>query len=291
MRLLARMIDSNLVQSQDYEIYFSKFLMEAKQELRKQAINEKKKMIKKATDKNSTDEDDDDDSDHGNEKLGMYAKLILPFWKTNPSVAALFQQLLQSTDKKVKYSTMLLMIRNDKSVPDSLLNYFAGMDDYRYNLYDDLQEMGQLSHFPTKYNNKVDLAKGKLFDSRSYDEPDSVVYLDKLPVEVKSKQGFIYFFKYKDKKDDMAWKLASVGLIARDPKQFDLINESISPTTSDDNPFDFTLFTDSKIKADVPVHEQLDTALKKLLHSHRKSAKEFYDVSKNDLDEILKLKN
>lgn len=291
MRLLARMIDSNLVQSQDYEIYFSKFLIEAKQELRKQAINEKKKMIKKATDKNSTDEDDDDDSDHGNEKLGMYAKLILPFWKTNPSVAALFQQLLQSTDKKVKYSTMLLMIRNDKPVPDSLLNYFAGMDDYRYNLYDDLQEMGQLSHFPTKYNNKVDLAKGKLFDSRSYDEPDSVVYLDKLPVEVKSKQGFIYFFKYKDKKDDMAWKLASVGLIARDPKQFDLINESISPTTSDDNPFDFTLFTDSKIKADVPVHEQLDTALKKLLHSHRKSAKEFYDVSKNDLDEILKLKN
>ena len=292
MRLLGRMIDSNLVQREDYQIYFSKFLMEAKQELRKEAITEKKKLIKKAAEKDSNDGDDDDESDVGNEKLALYAKLILPFWET-AGVPDLFHQLLRSADKKVKYSTMLLMIKNNKPLPDSLLSYFAAMDDYRYDLYNDLQEIQKDRLFPMKYDNKIDLAKSKLFASRSYDKPDSVLYLDKLPAEVKSKQGYIYFFKYKDKKDDRTWKLASAGLVSKDPKQFDFSNDLISIDASEDenDPFDFTLFTDSKVNPGVPVREQLSSALKKLLHSHRKSAKEFYEVSKNDIDEIVKVKN
>src|SRR6185295_12699380 len=48
MSLLGQMIDSNLVKPKDYDMYFSKFLIEAKQELKKQAIAEKKKAIEKA---------------------------------------------------------------------------------------------------------------------------------------------------------------------------------------------------------------------------------------------------
>ncbi len=48
MQLLAAMVDSNLVDQKDYDIYFSKFLIEAKQELKKQAIAEKQKAIEKA---------------------------------------------------------------------------------------------------------------------------------------------------------------------------------------------------------------------------------------------------
>ena len=119
------------------------------------------------------------------------------------------------------------------------------------------------------------------------------MYLDKLPADVKSKQGYIYFFKYKDKKDDLSWKLATAGLISKDPKQFDFSTDPISADASENenDPLEFTLFTDSKINADLPVREQLNTALKKLLHSHRKSAKEFYEVPKNDIDDIMKLKN
>jgi uncharacterized protein YbaP (TraB family) len=304
MRLLERMIDSNLARREDYEIYFSKFFIEAKQELKKQAINEKKKLIEKASGKNlNRDEDDDDDNrnDYGNEKLGLYSKLLLPFWKTNANVPPLFQQLLQSNDKKLRYNTMLLMIKNDKEVPDSLLNYFASMDDYRYALYNDLNEMGQLKYFPAKYNNQTDLAKSKLLGSKSYGRPDSVLYLDKLPVEFKSKQGYIYFFKYRGKKDDLSWKLATVGLLTKDPKQFEVRDtaKSISPenTISENGRllyrerYDFTAFTDSKLREDEPISSQLNRQLKKMLYSRRKSAKEFYEVSKTDFDEILKLRN
>ena len=91
---------------------------------------------------------------------------------------------------------MLLMIRNNKPVPDSALNYFAASDDYRYILYDDLETMNQLKLFPAKYHNQADLAESKLFILKPYGKPDSLVYLNKLPAEIMSKQGFVYFFKY-----------------------------------------------------------------------------------------------
>ncbi len=297
MRLLGRMIDSNFVKPDDYGIYFSKFFIEAKQELKKQAINEKKKLIKKASVKNlrADDDDDDDSNNYGNEKLGTYAKLLLPFWK-NSNVPSFFQQLLQSNDKKIKYNTMLLMVRNDKPVPDSLLNYFAAMDDYRYTLYNDLDEIDRLKSFPMKYNNQADLAKSKLLDSKSYGKPDSILFLDKLLTEFKSKRGYVYFFKYKEKKDDPGWKLATVGLLSKDPKQFEIKDETKSIYSlnfpDNDDPlsfkerYDFTSFTEFKLKEDEPVISQLKKQLKKMLYSRRKSAKGFYDVSKTDPDEV-----
>ena len=303
MRLLGRMIDSNLVKAQDYEIYFSKFFIEAKQELRKQSINEKRKLINKAVSKNLKDdrEEDDDDrnDDHGNEKLGLYAKLLIPFWDRNVNVPDLFHQMMRSDDKKLRYATMLLLIRNNKYVPDSTLNSFAALDDYRYDLYRDLRKMDRLEFFPAKYDAKTDLAKSKLIDSKTYGGPDSVEFLDKLPAKFKSEQGYVYFFKYKQRKDDLVWKLATVGLISKEPKHFEMEDTVIlkggaahkNSFLSYDDLYDFTSFTDTKLMADQPLSEQLDRQLKIMLYSHRKSAKEFYSASRGGLDDILKFRN
>lgn len=292
MRLLARMVDSNLVRSKDYEMYFSKFYIETKQELKKQAIAEKKKGIEKATMKNSKSslEEEDDNEDSGNEKLNLYAKLLLPFWEVNANVPLLFNQLLQSNDKKLKYNTMLLMIRNNKSVPDTLLKYFAAMDDYRYDLYSDLQKIGRLKYFPSEHYNHLELAKSKLLDSKSYNRPDSVLYLDKIATEFKGRQGYIYFFKYKEKKNDITWKLATVGLISKDPGQFEIRDTTSSHMGHDvdesifRNRFNFTSFTTTKLKEDEPLLQQLNRELRKLLYSKRESAKEFYQAEDNDYD-------
>jgi len=303
MRLLGRMIDSNFVKPEDYEIYFSKFIIEAKQELRKQTINEKKKLIKKASGndlRKDNDEDEDEDNNYGNEKLSLYSKLLLPFWKIHANVQPLFQQLLQSNDKKLRYNTMLLLIHDNKPVPDSVLNYFASMDDYRYTLYRDLREINRLLSFPSKYNNQSDLAKSKLLDSKSYARPDSVLYLDKLSATFQSKQGYVYFFKYKEKKDDQTWKLAAVGLLSADPNQFEIKDtSSLSPgDLLEENGrffyrrrYDFTEFTDSKLKEDEPITSQLNKQLKKILYSARRSAKQFYTASNNDLNNILRFRN
>lgn len=298
MRLLGSMVDSNLVKPKDYGIYFSKFLIEAKQELKRQAIMEKKAAIEKAEERKTEKKSSysyygDDDKDYGNDDLELYATLLLPYWETNQNVQPLIQQMLRSNDKRLRYNTLLLLMRNGKPYPDSLLNYYAGMDEYRYELYSDLKGMKKLDKFPAKYNNHLDLGKSNLLASKSYGKPDTLVYIDRLPAEFKKQKGYIYFFKYKNKKDDGNWKIATVGLVPEDPKQFEFIDEatrsireyvSVTPGYSSRrfSRYDFTSFTDTRISEEEPLSEQLNKELKKKLYSRRKSAKEFYEDNEND---------
>jgi len=296
MHLLAVMVDSNLIDKKTYEIYLSKFLIEAKQELKKQAITEKQKSIvkaemKKEDNKNgATVHGSDEDRGSGNEKLRLYATLILPFWDANTNVQPLFRQMFTSSDKRLKYNILLLLIRSNKTYPDSLLNYFARLDEYRYELYSDLKDLKKLSIFPRQYNNHLDLAKSKIFSERTYDKPDSLVFADKLPADVNGKKGLIYFFKYKTKKDDATWKLASVGLVPDDPKQFefdDLKKEQNDRFFEYNNycnssRYDFTSYSNTRIKLTESLDTQLNKELKRMIYSKRRSAKEFYDKARSE---------
>jgi hypothetical protein len=47
------------------------------------------------------------------------------------------------------------------------------------------------------------------------------------------------------------------------------------------NRYDFTEFTDTKIEEDEPMAKQLSKALKKLLYSHRKSGRQFYEEKRD----------
>lgn len=290
MRLLRTLADSNLIKPKDYDMYFSKFLIEAKQELKKQSIEEKKKLIEKA------EEDKDDkkqftyfeiEKDAGNEELSVYATLLLPFWENHPGVGTLFNQLLGSNDKRLKYNTMFLLLRNNRPLPDSLIRFFAKMDEFRFELYKDLKEIKKAAIFPDEYNNHLDLGRSLLYSAKVFNQPDSIVYLDKLPAEYKGKKGYIYFYKYRQKKDDAAWKLATVGILPQDPKQFEM-NErvpgdgavSVIPgwhiSLGQYNKYSFTGFSENKIKDDEPLYEQLAKQLKKMLYEKRNSAKMFY---------------
>jgi hypothetical protein len=289
MKLLSELVDSNLVKPTDYEMYFSKFQIEARQVLKKQSIAEKKKAIEKAEESKKENRvssyyPDDDENDSGNDDLILYATLLLPFWETQTTVQPLIYQMLNSNDKKLKYGTMLLLLRHHKPFPDSLLTYFGSLDDYRYQLYSDLKIMKQMDKFPSLYNNHVDLGRSSLLDKDLYDKPDSIVYVDRLPATYRNKKGFIYFYKYKTRKEDLSWKLATAGLVPEDPKEFEFEDDrpcchfDLSWLESERNgPYDFTGFTDKKIEEDEPTGKQLSKALKKLLYSVRNSAKQFYE--------------
>ena len=291
MKLLGQMVDSNLVQPKEYEMYFSKFMIEAKQELKKQSIAEKKKSIQKAEDSKNDKKPSyssyyEDDKDSGNDDLSLYATLLLPYWETNTAIQPLIQQMLKSSDKQLKYSTLLLLLKKNKPFPDTLLNYFGSLDEYRYTLYTDLKEIKKLDKFPALYNTHLDLGKSSLLEKKSYSKPDSIIFVDRLKTEYKGKKGFIYFYKYKAKKDDLTWKLASVGLVPEDPKQFEyedsagfklLVSDSPLFPSYKYNKYSFTEFTETKLNDTEPVADQLKRVLKKMLYSRRKSAKNFYE--------------
>jgi len=107
--------------------------------------------------------------------------------------------------------------------------------------------------------------------------------------QIRCQHGGTQKGQYDQRRSHLSLRTARLAAYLRHRRLFDPISADASETEND--PLEFTLFTDSKINADLPVREQLNTALKKLLHSHRKSAKEFYEVPKNDIDDIMKLKN
>ncbi len=298
MRLLAKMVDSNLIKPSDYQFYFSKFFLEAKQELKKQAIAEKQKAIDKAEEskedvKESIYSFGRDESDAGNDRLHLYATLLLPFWDSYKTVPVLIGQMLGSNDKRLKYNTLLLLIQHGKPYPDSLISYYGSMDEYRYELYSDLKKMGRLELFPARYNNHLDLGRSSLM-KEAYERPDTLVYIDRLTASYKGKTGYIYFYKYKNKTEDLSWKLATVGLVPMDPKSFEF-DDNLRSTPGGFNysnffnseyiRYDFTSLSDTKLSEDEPVSKQLNKALKKMLYSLRKSAAQFYqeEYSKSPL--------
>ena len=275
MYLMGTLIDSNRISAKDYETYQSKFLIEAKQLMKKQLINEKNRSIEKAQ------EDDDDkndyrrDDDNGNHELSLYATLLMPFWDKNPAVPQLFNQLLSSNDKKLKYNTMMLLLHHKRPVSDTMLRYFAGLDDYRYQLYTTLKKMDRLSLFPQAFNRQAELAKSKLLMyTNQYNKPDSIIYLDKLPIQQKDRSGFVYFFKYKTKKADNTWKIATVGIIPADPKLFEFEEQENEATEAQ---YNFTELNGTRINNEEPLKEQLKKILKKMQYAKRNSAAEFYD--------------
>jgi uncharacterized protein YbaP (TraB family) len=303
MHLLRKMVDSNLIKAKEYEIYYSKFLIEAKQQLKKQNIEEKKSAIAKAEDEKAETKTENlyrrNEADQGNEDLITYATLLLPFRETNSAVNDLLKQMLSSNDKRLKYNTVYLFLRHKISLPDTMLTYFAKLDDYRYELFTDLRTLKMPEKFPAEYKNQRDLSKSKLFSS-SYNKPDSLVFIDSLPASVKDRTGFVFFYKYKTKKDDLSWKLATAGLLSKDTDRFnyednedDNEDDDDSGYTStmsgfnfsrDDNRIVFTEFTDEKIKEDMPVKEQMEKQLKKILYSKRKSARMFYNEGQDYSD-------
>ncbi len=277
MELTGALLDSSLITATDYETYLPKLMIEARQALKKQLIKEKSKAIEKAQDdgdeKKRYSNYEHSDKDAGNTRLSLYATLLLPFWDKAPGIPQLMTQLLSSKDNRLKYATTLLLVRNKRPVPDTMVNYFAGLDEYRKELYDDLKRADRLSLFPATYKNQLALARSELLSSQSYSKPDTIVFFEKIPLQYKKRDGFIYVFKYKDKKEDNSWKLATVGLLPKDESQYEFDDTLTARETLD---YDFTNTNGTKLTSETPEKEQVQKMLKRLLYSKRKSAARFY---------------
>jgi hypothetical protein len=285
IELMSEMVDSGYLKAADYESYFTKFQLEGKQLLKKQINREDKFSMRKADKKNEDKDDyysdyDEDAMNSGNRLLSHYAVLLLPFYKTKESVVAFFDQLIRSTDKRLQYSTMMLLNRNKYPVPDSLLVKFAADDEYKPLLYQDLKYLGMVDRFPAKYKDKQGMAKSLLLMEME-NKPDSIVFLDKLPATYKGEKGFVYFYKVRQMKDDVKWQLVSAGFQPEDPNGL--------------KTNDLAYFSNEErvLEKDEPVKQQLQKFLKEMINAERPSASEFYDdknynLFKSYLSEMVK---
>lgn len=264
--LLVTLVDSGYIQSKEYEDYFSGIYIDGKVALRKQQAKDEKKLEEELKKAASEDEDDPereygrgDDDDYS---LNDYAILLMPFYESNKNVQLFFRKLLTSKDDNVRMNTAVLFLRNNKDVPDSILQKLAADDKYRGLLYEKLEDADRTDKFPKAYANQLALARSYVVMQNEYDKMDSIVFIKKMPASIKNKTGQVYFFKYRIKKTD-DWKIAFSGLQPSKDKEL----------SGDDR---LTMLTDKKIQKDQPLDDQLNKELKKMVFSFFNSGRNFY---------------
>lgn len=279
MELMGALVNNGLLRPADYDAYLPKLLLEARQLLKKQVIRETAQAIEQAKkageDKGETAADSRDEIHAGNHQLSLYATLLLPFWEQNPQVPQIIGQLLHSSDRRLKYNTAVLLLRNGRPVPDSLWGEFAALDEYRFRLYTDLEKKNKLSLFPVAYKSQLQLARSWVLSQQAYNKPDTLVFLQTLPVQYRDSSGWLYCFKYKEKKDDNTWKLATAGLFPKDTTQV-LFSGKDQPK-EEEAELNFTALSNTRLSGETSEKEQLEKLRKRLLYSRRKSATQFYN--------------
>ncbi|RYD92415.1 MAG: hypothetical protein EOP54_20860, partial [Sphingobacteriales bacterium] len=151
--LLVTLVDSGFVQAKEYRNYFSSIYIDAKVAQKKQQAKDEK--IMRADKKNSEDDDDDNDyvvsrGRYNNASFGLddYGILMMPFYEKDKNVRQYFDKLLRSKDETVRMNTAVLLLRNQKEVPDSIFNSLAADDKFRGALYDKLERAKRLDRFP-----------------------------------------------------------------------------------------------------------------------------------------------
>lgn len=294
MQLLGRLVDSGLVKPDDYAAYYARFYLEARQELKRQAISEKQKAIEKAEKEKSAKKKFDyagsEEEDEGNDDLALYARLLLPFRGQKPEVDGLIRQMLASGDKRLRYHTWVELLDKRQSFPDTLPAYFARLDEFRFELYTDLLKRGADSLFPAGYTQQ-DLARSALLYLTGSSLPDTLQYLDRLPADEPGRRGWVYFFRYKRKKDDYDAKLAVVGIVPADTLRFFYDAEMPLLRSGEEGvdllPASLTGFRDVRIAEEEPLRPQLERMLKKILLARRKSGARFYIRDDNTPDEAV----
>ena len=177
-------------------------------------------------------------------------------------------------DKRLKYNTAILLLRNHQKVPDTIWTYFAGLDEYRYELYSDLKRLKQLSVYPAAQKNNIAIARSQILYEQDYNKPDTIAFLEKVPLNYKERAGLIYVFKYKDKKTDNHWKLATVGLLPANEQVYSF--DETGKKRINEFEYNFSEFTQTKLVAETPEKEQVQKLIKKLVYGKRKSAAQFY---------------
>jgi len=264
--LLINMIDSGMLKKKDYEKYFPSIYIDAKVALRKQQTRDEKIMqANKEKEDASADEDNDYDRNYNNyydNGLSDYTVLLLPFYDKEEKVRNFFNKLLLSKDEKVLLNTSAVLIKNNKEVPDSILQKLAADDKFRVRLYRKLLEINRTDKFPQAFNNQLSIATSLLRLESDRTTFDSIIFIKKEATYIKDSTGMVYFFKYRVKKSD-DWKLGISGLQPLDSGKVDADGDLVS-------------LTDKKIKEGEEGNKLMNDQLKKLRFGFHRSARYFF---------------
>ena len=234
LQLMAVLSDSNRLPPAAYEGYFTGLFSDAQLLLKKQQLTEQRNNDENTEDNggqylrapvvadafSGMDEVRTITAERASTgvppRLEKYAQWLAPFYD-RPGVARWYGQLLQTRSTGLKQTVALLLIRNGRSVPDSVLRSLAADDWRRAKLYDELVKAGRAELFPAAFRNQEAMAKSVLFGRRAEGREAEMQLVGRQHVVTKAATGFVYFFKYKVKGQE-GWMMGISGIQPEDQK-------------------------------------------------------------------------
>jgi uncharacterized protein YbaP (TraB family) len=265
--LMTTLVDSGFLAAADYESYFRQLYFDAKIQWKKQEGRDEMRLQKKESDKeDDMTGNDAEATDETNSDLQEYAVLLMPFYDKNATVPRFLDKLLQSHDAAIRLSTAVLLIRDGRPVPDSVLYTLAANDQYRSSLLRQLEGIHQGRRFPGSFNNQLAIARSQLVSSHASTEISDIQFVDKRLVRFRQNRGYLYFFRYRTGKED-DWQIGFSGLQPVDPNE---VNDAA------DGAGGFVSLTGKKLRPGESESEQFDKQMRRFLLSKRKSAAAFY---------------
>lgn len=269
--LLSEAVDSGYIKAPDYKNYFNKFLLDAKQLLKKRLAQEEKKEMNKL-DKNNQGMPDYYNNMYGNrdgnDNFENYIVLLMPFWNQSKEVPAFYDKILQMRSIPAKVKAVTTMLKNGKAVPDTLLQALAADEQNRILFYNALQTDSLTHYFPKKYLSQQNFANSILRSSAAYLPVDTLVYVSKTKVNSYKDSGWLYFFRYKRDKQDKEWKIAVSGL---QPSDTSKVNAKFNMFRRMNTYF--TNETYISEKAAIPAMQKIT---KQIMYAQRPSSSRFY---------------
>jgi len=263
--LLATLLDSGYIKASDYESYFNQIYFDAKIEMKRQQ-NAEEKLLEEQSQKNFNEEqkpNDDYTGGYAESDVDKYAALLLPFYDSNPALPKFFGRLLHSNDTSLQIKMAVLLAKNNKPVPDSVLTAIASNDRYRSQLLSALEDIDRTELFPAAYKRQHLLAISLLENDSEKTEFKDIQPQGKTLVTLKGKKGYVYFFKYKLQKDD-EWLIGISGIQPENIKEVNTNNT-------------LTALTGTKLSNSKPASEQFNDELMRLILKQHKSAAHFFE--------------
>ncbi|WP_276168512.1 TraB/GumN family protein [Zobellia alginiliquefaciens] len=133
--------------------------------------------------------------------LEDYITLLYPF-HTDKSVEQFFTQIKQVKDPGVQAAYLAQLLKDGKQVLQNQLTSLASDINGRLPLFNTLEKVDMLGHFPSKFNSQKHLAEAILFESSKYDKvKDSVAFVTQKLLEFNGKNYTGYYFKKRNTED------------------------------------------------------------------------------------------
>ena len=107
-------------------------------------------------------------------------RILLPY-SGQKSVAEYYERALRLNNNELKIKTMVQLLSKECHVPDSLWSHYARKQETRHILFEELDKVGRLDHFPTEYTGQTELAEGMMLQARLLDDVEQFSILQEDP--------------------------------------------------------------------------------------------------------------